>query len=170
MSTHFETKLHEYFIFKNSTVHNSKSKFCTEIFNFKNHSKIGWEICVPVSWCLKMRMCVEKEEMLRWNQSIISYYLGHYTSSRLTPYISASTLPPNRIPTCYHHRRSADDPGLCSSATAMSKLFCVTMYWSMVLCQRLMYMTMVSRPASKRYSLIMGYSHHQFCSLWGILP
>ena len=41
----------------------------------KYHSRIGWEISIPVFWCPKMRARVEIVDMLSWNQDLIGPYI-----------------------------------------------------------------------------------------------
>ena len=59
----------KYILYKNGTLHYSNIKLWAGIFNSKNHSKIGWEICVPILWWLKIISQVENVYMFSWNQS-----------------------------------------------------------------------------------------------------
>ena len=64
---------------------------------------------------------------------ILSYYLGHYPRSISSPSAYASLPSPNQIPYWSQYCRSFGNPGLRPSATAMSKIGRVAMYWPMVL-------------------------------------
>ena len=69
---------------------------------------------------------------------ILSYHIVNYNISRLPPSTSASPLRSNLIPACPHQCRSAGNPGLQSSDTAMSKIIHVDMYWVTVFWIRVM--------------------------------
>ena len=88
--------------------------------------------------------------------AILSYCLFHYPISVSFPSTSASPPFLNLIHAYSQHRGSTGDPFLYSSATAMSKIGPVDIYWYTVICQRLTQMPIVSISTSSIASLIGG--------------